>query len=217
MRKSIFASAFLLCATVQGQATTYDYVGQQFTSFSGNCNASVCTHISASVTFGFDTSNFSGTLSLSNGDFASLSEGIAANGNGAVNSPLFNPQYPVLTYVWYPPNPYSYVAGLSGNFTLLNGGITDWSLTGYTYQQNCGGGPGCAAGGSSASTSASFDSASYDGYLVVNSASGPAGVWSEEQIAAVPEPSTWAMMILGFAGLGFMAYRRNSKPALMAA
>jgi hypothetical protein len=33
--------------------------------------------------------------------------------------------------------------------------------------------------------------------------------------AAVPEPSTWAMMILGFAGVGFMAYRR--KPALMAA
>jgi hypothetical protein len=34
--------------------------------------------------------------------------------------------------------------------------------------------------------------------------------------SAVPEPSTWAMMILGFAGVGFMAYRRKSKPALMA-
>jgi hypothetical protein len=33
----------------------------------------------------------------------------------------------------------------------------------------------------------------------------------------VPEPSTWAMMILGFAGMGFTAYRRKSKPALMAA
>ena len=33
--------------------------------------------------------------------------------------------------------------------------------------------------------------------------------------SAVPEPSTWAMMILGFAGIGFMAYRRKSKPALM--
>jgi PEP-CTERM motif len=27
----------------------------------------------------------------------------------------------------------------------------------------------------------------------------------------VPEPSTWAMMILGFCGVGFMAYRRKSK------
>ncbi len=34
---------------------------------------------------------------------------------------------------------------------------------------------------------------------------------------AVPEPSTWAMMIMGFAGVGFMAYRRKSKRALMAA
>jgi Protein of unknown function (DUF642)/PEP-CTERM motif len=36
-------------------------------------------------------------------------------------------------------------------------------------------------------------------------------------ISSVPEPSTWAMMILGFAGVGFMAYRRKSKPSLMAA
>jgi hypothetical protein len=28
--------------------------------------------------------------------------------------------------------------------------------------------------------------------------------------AAVPEPSTWAMMILGFCGLGFMTYRRKA-------
>jgi hypothetical protein len=35
--------------------------------------------------------------------------------------------------------------------------------------------------------------------------------------SAVPEPSTWAMLILGFAGVGFMAYRRKAKPSLMAA
>jgi hypothetical protein len=29
--------------------------------------------------------------------------------------------------------------------------------------------------------------------------------------AAVPEPSTWAMMILGFAGVGFLAYRRRGQ------
>jgi hypothetical protein len=29
----------------------------------------------------------------------------------------------------------------------------------------------------------------------------------------VPEPSTWAMMILGFCGIGFLAHRRKSKPA----
>ena len=35
--------------------------------------------------------------------------------------------------------------------------------------------------------------------------------------SAVPEPSTWAMMILGFAGVGFMAYRRKNNTALRAA
>jgi hypothetical protein len=36
-------------------------------------------------------------------------------------------------------------------------------------------------------------------------------------VRGVPEPATWVMMILGFAGVGFMAYRRKLKPALMAA
>ena len=37
-------------------------------------------------------------------------------------------------------------------------------------------------------------------------------------VPPVPEPSTWAMMILGFAGVGFMAYRRKrSGNALTAA
>jgi len=30
---------------------------------------------------------------------------------------------------------------------------------------------------------------------------------------AVPEPSTWAMLILGFIGIGFMAYRRKDSSA----
>jgi hypothetical protein len=36
-------------------------------------------------------------------------------------------------------------------------------------------------------------------------------------ISAVPEPGTWLMMILGFAGLGFLAYRRNAKPTMIIA
>jgi PEP-CTERM motif len=30
---------------------------------------------------------------------------------------------------------------------------------------------------------------------------------------AVPEPSTWAMMLIGFAGLGYASYRRSKKNA----
>ena len=35
-------------------------------------------------------------------------------------------------------------------------------------------------------------------------------------VTPVPEPSTWAMLILGFAGVGFMAYRRRSGATLAA-
>jgi hypothetical protein len=39
--------------------------------------------------------------------------------------------------------------------------------------------------------------------------------WTGFEVAAVPEASTWAMMLLGFAGVGFMAYRRKQNgPAL---
>jgi hypothetical protein len=40
------------------------------------------------------------------------------------------------------------------------------------------------------------------------------GIWDIRVAEAVPEPSTWAMMILGFAGIGFMACRRRNKAAM---
>jgi PEP-CTERM motif len=32
-------------------------------------------------------------------------------------------------------------------------------------------------------------------------------------VAAIPEPATWAMTLIGFAGVGFMAYRRRNQNA----
>jgi hypothetical protein len=54
------------------------------------------------------------------------------------------------------------------------------------------------------------------GTVVQNAAGFTSGGAAAELVAtAVPEPSTWAMMILGFCGLGFMACRRKqSGPAL---
>src|ERR1700722_12390095 len=37
------------------------------------------------------------------------------------------------------------------------------------------------------------------------------GTWTVAN--GVPEPSTWAMLLLGLGGLGFAAHRRNGKPA----
>ncbi len=37
-----------------------------------------------------------------------------------------------------------------------------------------------------------------------------------QEVTGVPEPSTWAMLILGFAGIGFMAYHRRNQSAALA-
>jgi hypothetical protein len=39
------------------------------------------------------------------------------------------------------------------------------------------------------------------------------GIYAAPVVAAVPEPSTWAMLLIGFAGIGFMTYRRRSNNA----
>jgi phospholipase/lecithinase/hemolysin len=36
-------------------------------------------------------------------------------------------------------------------------------------------------------------------------------LWAEGFEAAVPEPSTWAMLLVGFVGLGFLGYRRSAQ------
>ena len=64
-----------------------------------------------------------------------------------------------------------------------------------------------------------FENIVGDGFLTSDSSqlhvregsSATADLYAEvtSQVPAVPEPATWAMMILGFAGIGFMGYRRR--------
>ena len=68
-----------------------------------------------------------------------------------------------------------------------------------------------------------FDEAPGSSYFVssvVFSLDGTGGAWNQVKqmdfsvpgaITTIPEPSTWAMMVLGFAGLGFGAFRRSRK------
>jgi PEP-CTERM motif-containing protein len=86
-------------------------------------------------------------------------------------------------------------------------GPDDAETAQFWIQQNIGGCP-CAsalASGFAQSSSLDFADPRFGSFLI------------RPFTATVPEPSTWAMMILGFAGIGFMAYRRKSKPASLAA
>ena len=51
----------------------------------------------------------------------------------------------------------------------------------------------------------------------INASDIAVGQGAVAEVAGVPEPSTWAMLLLGFAGIGFMAWRRKPRPALLAA
>lgn len=53
-----------------------------------------------------------------------------------------------------------------------------------------------------------------NGYVNIGNASLTGQTPFVPQVAAIPEPSTWAMMILGFASIGFMVYRRRNAPAM---
>jgi hypothetical protein len=54
-----------------------------------------------------------------------------------------------------------------------------------------------------------------DAILALTTAEGSSFAVGGSVVAGgVPEPSTWAVMILGFAGVGFMAYRRSRKGTL---
>jgi hypothetical protein len=215
MRKWMFIAAMLLAPTLPANATTYTYTGQPFTEFEGLCNSSLCTNVTGSVTFNFDTSHFSGNLFLSDGDTASLSLGLDRS---LTASPVFAQTIGFPSYTWWfnpPIDTYGFQVQLLGNFSLVDGAITSWFLSGNAGQVGCGGGPGCAVGGSGVFSSLTSDSSSvvsYNGFnsiLISTSASNSGGgVWLGEQVAAVPEPSTWAMLLIGFAGIGFVGYYR---------
>jgi hypothetical protein len=52
-------------------------------------------------------------------------------------------------------------------------------------------------------------------FFIVTSRTQEMGSFTATLAPAVPEPSTWAMMILGFCGLGFMAHRRKQNGAAL--
>lgn len=96
---------------------------------------------------------------------------------------------------------YSTGALTSGSGTLSH----LFTTSGFSYD------PGIYIGSFSYSFTPSYAATpGHRGFSLAPIAGGPTDFAA---VTAVPEPATWAMMLLGFAGVGFLAYRRKSKPA----
>ena len=108
-------------------------------------------------------------------------------------------------------------ATLSQSFTNAANKISNLELS--LYRGMVGSGTLITSSPASLSTGGQLTAISYNGaiagsyYLEVTGTAPSADLNFSGDIttvAAVPEPATWAMMMLGFLGVGFVAYRRRS-------
>jgi hypothetical protein len=96
-------------------------------------------------------------------------------------------------------NPFELKASFDGNnlVTIQNSNVSGWTLETFTVFGSV---------GTNTVQFSFYDSGSTErgqGNIGLDTVS----------VTAVPEPSTWAMIILGFAGVGFMSYRRKNNRA----
>jgi hypothetical protein len=193
---ALFLFVALIVMSTSARATTYTYVGQPLTQITNCSPCQTGPGLTGSVTFNFDTTTYTGPLSLVDGDTAKF---------GVYTFPT------TVSYFWGPE------WGVTGTLYLQSGVVTSWYLFGVGDQQFCGPGPNCEPRDGE-TVGPIGDSSYYLGYSpnpnspnYIQFANSTPGAWTE--VAAVPEPSTWAMLLIGFAGIGFMSCCRSRSAA----
>jgi len=123
------------------------------------------------------------------------------------------PNQPDLTPV--PPSSFTSPAGWSFNIAVggtdpVSGGLWEWQAlnTAGAIQS------GSSLSGFSFTTNVAPTQSALDNYFLLSDSFNriQIGNISAPEVAIahpVPEPSTWAMLLIGFAGIGFAAYRRK--------
>ena len=175
------------------------------TSYGNNGNGSVT----------YNGVNFSQNPTISNGNFFNVGPEFSLASSAVLSSQEQTVGIPNI------------LVSLSGSYTGFSLNYGTFNVGNVTFLLSNGDSVTLGSVGNGYETSGGFfgvtDTTAFSSVLVTSAVSNPddQNILSLNNvtfgISAVPEPSTWAMMIIGFAGVGFMAYRRNSKSALMAA
>jgi len=203
---SLFAATAIAIAMASpASAATVTFSGASTGCFGSSCSTYTPTATNAQLIF-TGNSSFSGSTATSgplNVNFGSFSVSDPSFPfTESYNGDTFKLHVDFTAPAGASPDPFNFSANLSGTLNWLTGGtlLIDFGpAQTFTY-----------SGGS-------FQLAINDVRLTTSFLDGDdsanlTGTFSNiTSVAAVPEPSTWAMMILGFCGMGFMAYRRRSQ------
>jgi hypothetical protein len=123
-----------------------------------------------------------------------------------------------VSFTTFPPGGSNFVNITSANFMFFDNTIDSmpFNFTSVTQGNGVSGGVNPNGSLNSFSIGESLNGYNFSAGLTSFSFNGnginEGGTVTVLSVAAVPEPSTWAMLILGFVGLGFMAYRRQTRP-----
>jgi PEP-CTERM motif len=193
MRLECVATACLLALTIgSANATTFDW------SLTGDPN------------FGITGS---GTLTASaSGLVDSISGSVSDTCTGTPCVPQYRPIIGLLT----PGQAYGGLSDIGGDNLIFPAPASPFlDSQGLVFSiggpdgQPCAFGAGCYMNIFYA-PNASVGAPQYDLFMSNAGANGVDFVVTAEITTSVPEPSTWAMLLLGFAAVGFMSYRRKS-------
>lgn len=193
-------------------AATYNYTGPLYNL--QNPDSNLGTNMSWSITLdcGGTCSNFTGVLTLSpNGasSAGSSSPGVISAGVTSFEMTSGNATLSLASN--------NLPTNITDSLAFSDGAIIGWNLglttsNQYLLLSNY----DCSTGGVScywfAEDSAYDNTAGKGANVFVSATSGNLPV-----VATTPLPSTWTMMLIGLAGLGFVGYRQGKKAALPAA
>jgi PEP-CTERM motif len=163
--------------------------------FGGGCN-SFSTTPSDNPGLSYTGTSFSGTTNASDQLVLNLGTFALAPGNQTYTGESFTLEVLFTVPAGVSPNgtASTFTAGITGEVTQGQNGAVSVDFDNTLHNYSWGGGT---------FTLQAFDVSPFS----VNQSNAVTG---EIVVAtAVPEPATWAMMILGFFGVGFMAYRRK--------
>jgi hypothetical protein len=199
-------------ATEPSSASTYEIDNFYAGATAADANASVYVNSSPLATYSYGGGSLSTLANGSPNGIYDIQVGYAAWGSPQNFGLSFNT------------TPYKYYElSFSGAVGYLNINAEMYSDTGPTYYTSNGVNYVPGAGGFNVyipiGTASGFNYANVNGFFFEIETAQSSG-WTVTNFAlttSVPEASTWAMMILGFAGVGLMAYRQRSKRTLMLA